>query len=130
MKRFWKSQTAVSLPRLRLGPSGYQPKHPVSDAELVQMLLAMRLFLPDAGIVLSTREPAHLRDALIPLGVTQMSAGSKTEPGGYTSPCQDGEQFSVSDRRSPQQVAEEIKRAGYEPVWKDWDRGLSKGAAA
>lgn len=130
MKRFWKSQTAVSLPRLRLGPSGYQPKHPVTDAELVQMIVAMRLFLPDAGIVLSTREPAHLRDALIPLGVTQMSAGSKTEPGGYTSPCEDGEQFAVSDRRSPQQVAEVIRRAGYEPVWKDWDRGLSKGAAA
>ncbi len=130
MKHFWRSQVAVSFPRLRHGPSGYQPAFPVSDRDLVQMMTAMRLFLPDAGIVLSTREPAHLRNALIPMGVTQMSAGSKTEPGGYTMPCEEGAQFSVEDRRSAAQIARLIVQAGYEPVWKDWDRGLSRGAAA
>jgi len=130
MNRYWRSQISVSFPRLRRGPNGYGPSHPVPDTALVQMLTAVRLLLPDAGIVLSTREPAQLRDALLPLGITQMSAGSRTEPRGYTVPCDEGAQFDVQDRRSPLQVAEMIRKAGYEPVWKDWDRVMSRGAAA
>ncbi|MBI5532750.1 MAG: 2-iminoacetate synthase ThiH [Deltaproteobacteria bacterium] len=129
-KRYWRAQISVSFPRLRRGPKGYGPSHPVSDAALVQMMTAARLFLPDAGIVLSTREPSQLRDALIPLGVTQMSAGSRTEPGGYSVPCEEGAQFDVQDRRSPEQVAEVIRKAGYEPVWKDWDRVMARPVAA
>jgi 2-iminoacetate synthase len=128
MNRFWRSQVSVSFPRLRRGPDAYAPSAPVDDSEMVQMMLAVRIFLPDAGIVLSTREPAQLRDALLPLGVTQMSAGSRTEPGGYSVPCEDGAQFDVQDRRSPGEVAEAIRMAGYEPVWKDWDRVISRGA--
>ena len=130
MRRFWRSQVAVSFPRLHRGPGGFVAPYPVADAELVQMLLATRIFLPDAGIVLSTREQQALRDALIPLGVTQMSAGSRTEPGGYTTPCEQGAQFDVQDRRPPEQVAAVIRAQGYEPVWKDWDRAMSGGVAA
>jgi 2-iminoacetate synthase len=121
MKRFWRSQVTISFPRLRHTPESFTTPCPVSDPELVQLMLALRIFLPDAGMVLSTREPASLRDKLIPLGVTQMSAGSRTEPGGYLNPAEEGAQFSVEDHRSPAQVAESIRQAGYEPVWKDWD---------
>jgi 2-iminoacetate synthase len=77
--------------------------------------------LPDAGIVLSTREPGSLRDNLLPLGITQMSAGSKTAPGGYSSKPTAESQFEVNDHRSPEDVAWMIRSRGYEPVWKDWD---------
>jgi 2-iminoacetate synthase len=122
MKRFWRTQVTISFPRLRNTPNSFAIPRPVSDADLVQMMAALRLFLPDAGIVLSTREPALLRDHLIPLGVTQMSAGSRTEPGGYLHPLSESAQFDVDDKRTPTEVAEAIRRAGYEPVWKDWDR--------
>jgi len=87
----------------------------------VQLMTALRLFLPDAGFLLSTRESPHLRDHLIPLGITAMSAGSRTEPGGYAHASQAEGQFEVADDRSPQAVAETIRQKGYEPVWKDWD---------
>ena len=126
MKHFWKSQISVSFPRLRPAAGGYQPPHPVSDKELVQMICAMRLALPDAGLVLSTREPAALRDHVMRLGITRMSAGSKTSPGGYLD--EQGSraegQFDVSDGRPVEEVVAAIRSMGYEPVWKDWDRGF------
>jgi 2-iminoacetate synthase len=86
-------------------------------------MLALRLFLPEAGFNLSTREPASLRDRLIPLGVTMMSAGSSTRPGGYAGLEEDTlAQFNTEDQRSPAEVAAAIRRAGYDPVWKDFDR--------
>ena len=91
----------------------------LTDAQYVQAMAALRLVVPDAGIVLSTREPAVLRDGLVKIAVTTMSAGSSTEPGGYTTPGQAQEQFSVSDERTPAQVADMLAAAGYEPVWKD-----------
>lgn len=127
MKRFWKTQITISFPRLRHTPDGFVPNAPVSDAELVQIMLALRIYLPEAGLVLSTREPPELRDRLIPLGITQMSAGSRTEPGGYLHPVEESSQFPVEDRRSPSEIAEVIRRAGYEPVWKDWDRLMHEG---
>ena len=96
-------------------------KAPVSDADFVQLLTALRLFLPDAGLVLSTRESPSFRDHLIPLGVTSMSAGSRTEPGGYAHDRHAEAQFEVADERPPQVVAEVIREKGYDPVWKDWD---------
>jgi 2-iminoacetate synthase len=128
MKRFWQAQVSISFPRLRHTPDTFTAPHPVSDAELVQLMLALRIFLPDAGMVLSTREPATLRDRLIPLGITQMSAGSRTEPGGYLHPAEEGGQFSVEDQRSPLEVAEVIRRGGYEPVWKDWDHQMHENS--
>jgi len=120
-KTFWKSYVTVSFPRLKPAAGGFMPPHPVGDAGLVQLLVALRLFLPDVGFTLSTREPPHLRDHLIPLGVTSMSAGSSTEPGGYTQVREAEAQFEVADERSPAEIAELIRRKGYEPVWKDWD---------
>src|SRR6185503_8725588 len=73
-----------SLPRLRPCAGEFEPLTRMTDRELVQLVCAFRLFLPDVGLVLSTREPARLRDGLVPLGITLMSAGSHTEPGGYT----------------------------------------------
>ena len=84
LRHCWKSQLTVSLPRLRPCAGEFEPLTNFDDRALVQAICALRLFLPDLGIVLSTREPAALRDRLIPLGITSMSAGSHTEPGGYT----------------------------------------------
>lgn len=119
VKSFWRTEVTVSLPRIKPSASGYQPLVPVSDTEYVQALSALRLFEPEAGIVLSTREPAALRDGLVRIAVTTMSAGSSTEPGGYSAPGEATEQFSVSDERSPAEVAAMLAAAGYEPVWKD-----------
>ena len=84
LRHCWKAQLTISLPRLRPSAGGFVPPSPLPDRELVQLICALRLTFPDAGLVLSTREPARLRDGLIPLGVTMVSAGSHTEPGGYT----------------------------------------------
>ncbi|MCF8106889.1 MAG: 2-iminoacetate synthase ThiH [Desulfohalobiaceae bacterium] len=121
MKNHWRSHVSVSFPRLRPAAGGYEPAFPVADAGMVQLMCALRLFLPDAGLVISTREPRELRDNLVPLGITHMSAGSKTAPGGYVSHQDFEGQFDVDDRRSPFEVAEMIKAKGYVPVWKDWD---------
>lgn len=121
---FWKAQILVSFPRLRQAPGGFAPPHPVSDAEVVQLACALRLLLPDAVLVLSTRESARFRDGLARICITQMSAGSRTEPGGYSHPGEQDGQFCVEDTRSPAQVARSLVAAGIEPVWKDWDDGL------
>ena len=118
-RHYWRTEVTVSLPRIKASASGFQPLVPVSDAEYVQALCALRLAAPEAGIVLSTREPAALRDGLVRIAVTSMSAGSSTEPGGYLDPGGAQEQFAVSDERSPAQVAAMLEAAGYEPVWKD-----------
>jgi 2-iminoacetate synthase len=150
LRHCWKAQVTISLPRLRPCAGEFQPLTQMSDRELAQLICAFRLMFPDVGIVLSTREPAKLRNGFIPLGITLMSAGSHTEPGGYTGAGKDklhqtirgrivGEgssewangnvhatgQFEVSDDRSPQEVAKLIQQLGYEPVWKDWDTALA-----
>ena len=84
LRNCWKAQLTISLPRLRPCAGEFQPLTHMSDRDLAQLVCAFRLMFPDVGLVLSTREPAKLRDGLIPLGVTMMSAGSHTEPGGYT----------------------------------------------
>ena len=123
-RRYWQSHVSVSFPRLRPAAGGFQPQFPVTDAHMVQLLCALRLWMPDAGLVLSTREPASLRENLLPLGITQMSAGSKTAPGGYAAKENVEGQFEISDLRSPQEVIRMIAAHGYEPVWKDWDAGF------
>ncbi|MDK2971914.1 MAG: 2-iminoacetate synthase [Candidatus Sumerlaeota bacterium] len=121
-RHFWQSRLAVSFPRIRDCAGEYTPDLPVGDPEFVQMICAMRLFLPDAELVMSTREPAALRDNLIGLGVTRMSAGSKTNPGGYASQDHEGEQFEIEDGRPPEEIARIIEERGFEAVWKDFDR--------
>ena len=146
----WKTFFTISLPRLRPCAGEFQPWTPVTDREMVQLVCAFRILFPDVGLVLSTREPARLRDGLIPLGITLVSAGSHTEPGGYTGAGHDHlhqtvrgrlleagasewapsvgrsatRQFDIADERSAGEVADLIRRLGYEPVWKDWDAAL------
>jgi len=124
IKRYWRSQVSFSFPRLRPAHEvdGLQFEHLVSDKNLVQMITALRLCFADAGLVLSTRESAGLRDHLVRLGITKVSAGSKTSPGGYSQITDATEQFQIDDSRTAGQVAEMIKAAGAEPVWKDWER--------
>lgn len=121
-KRHWRAQVNVSVPRMRPSAAGYQPRVLISDRELAQLVCALRLLLPDAGIVLSTREPADLRDGLFRIGVTHVSAGSHTEPGGYEKPNGATGQFEIADLRSPAEVAERLRELGYDPVWEDWAR--------
>jgi 2-iminoacetate synthase len=148
LKHCWQAQISVSLPRLRPAAGGFRPLFSMTDRELAQLVCALRVSFPQVGIVLSTRERASLRDSLASLGVTMMSAGSHTEPGGYTrqgsehlhrtvrgrivaAAFQDGEdqlatgQFEISDERSPAEIAAVLRRRGFEPVWKDWDQALT-----
>jgi len=120
-KKHWRTQVSVSFPRLCPTFGGFASSHPVDDRALVQLICALRIVLPDCLLVLSTRERAGLRDHLVPLGINQMSAGSRTEPGGYTHAGDAEEQFAIHDSRQPSEVADSVVKLGYEPVWKDWD---------
>ena len=120
-KKYWRSRYSINFPRLRPSESGYKPNFTVSDKDIVQLSCAFRIFDPDIDISFSTREDSKFRDAIIGLGVTSLSAGSKTEPGGYSHPKEALEQFEVSDSRTPMEVAKAITSKGYDPVWKDWD---------
>jgi 2-iminoacetate synthase len=155
LRNCWKAYVTISLPRLRPCAGEFEPLTHMTDRELAQLVCAFRLMFPDVGLVLSTRETPKLRDGLIPLGITMMSAGSHTEPGGYTGagkenihqtvrgkivelasgssewattpahPTNATGQFNIADERSPREVAELIRKLGYEPVWKDWDAALT-----
>src|SRR3989449_3618110 len=148
LQHCWQAQITVSLPRLRPAAGGFRPLFSISDRELAQLICALRITFPQVGIVLSTREGPSLRDALVSLGVTMMSAGSHTEPGGYTRrgtehlhqtvrgrimppEFQDGEdrlatgQFEISDDRTPERIATILREKGFDPVWKDWEQTLS-----
>ncbi|MCX7842507.1 MAG: 2-iminoacetate synthase ThiH [Clostridia bacterium] len=114
------TEISVSMPRMRPHVGQFQPKYEVSDRQLVQIMLAMRLFMPRAGITISTRERAEFRDNLIGLGVTRMSAGSTTVVGGYTQEEKSGGQFDISDGRSVEEMKRMIYGKGYQPVFKDW----------
>jgi 2-iminoacetate synthase len=154
LRNCWKAQITISLPRLRPCAGEFQPLTRMTDRELAQLVCAFRLTFPDVGLVLSTREPAKLRDGLFPLGITLISAGSHTEPGGYTGAGRENihqtlrgrivetgasewaattpgiatpatGQFNIADERSAGEVAKSLQRLGYEPVWKDWDSALA-----
>lgn len=139
----WKSQLTVSLPRMRPAAGEFTPPFSLPDREFIQLLCALRVTFPTVGIVVSTREPAGLRDLVAPLGVTMMSAGSHTEPGGYTGQGKEAlhvtvrgkpvagtggeaatEQFLISDDRDAATVGQTLSRLGLDPVWKDWDAGI------
>jgi 2-iminoacetate synthase len=155
LRNCWKAAVTISLPRLRPCAGEFQPLTHLGDRDLVQLVCAFRLMFPDVGLVLSTREPARLRNGLIPLGITMMSAGARTEPGGYTGAGKEKihhtergvikelasgssewavqperatnatGQFQIADERPPHEVAAQIRNLGYEPVWKDWDAALT-----
>ena len=155
LRHCWKAALTISTVRIRPCAGEFEAITLISDREMAQLICALRLMFPDVGIVLSTRETPKLRDGLMALGVTMMSAGARTEPGGYTGAgkdkihhtergiikelasgssewaAQEGHatnatgQFNVADERSPGEVAESIRKVGYEPVWKDWDAALT-----
>lgn len=123
-KAYWKTKYSVSFPRLRPAAGCQQPNHPMTDRELVQLICAYRIFNENVELSLSTRESPAFRNHAIKLGITSISAGSKTDPGGYAGNMHALEQFEISDERSPHEVADMIESQGYEPVWKDWDRAF------
>ena len=155
LRNCWKAALTISTVRIRPCAGEFQARTHISDRELAQLICAIRILFPDVGIVLSTREMPKLRDGLIPLGVTMMSAGARTEPGGYTGAGKENihhtergiikalvsgasewapqqghttnatGQFNIADERSAGEVAERIRTLGYEPVWKDWDTALT-----
>lgn len=121
-KHYWKTRFSVNFPRMCPAEGGYQPQVVMTDKELAQITFAFRIFDRDVDISYSTRENPSFRRNMMKLGVTSMSAGSKTEPGGYASTPEALEQFEVSDDRTPKTVCDEIRALGYECVWKDWDK--------
>jgi len=128
-RRFWRTQVTISFPRMRPAEGGYQPNSIVSDRQLTQFICALRLLIPDAGLILSTRESSELRDNLLPLGITQMSAGSCTAPGGYGDDDHESEQFAINDHRTPSEMEALLRARGYDPVWKDWDSAFLNQAS-
>ena len=140
LRHCWKAQLTISLPRMRPCAGAFQPLTQMTERELTQLVCALRLVFPDAGLVLSTREAARLRDGLIPLGITMISAGSHTEPGGYTGAGREKThhtkrgriidtaeasewagpegttnatgQFEIADERSPREVEAMLRRLG------------------
>lgn len=121
-KAYWQSRYSISFPRLRPSAIGFQPNMEISDKELLQVICAFRLLNQEIELSLSTREAPVFRDNVFKLGITAMSAGSKTEPGGYAVHTKALEQFETSDQRSPDEVVEMLHKNQYEAVWKDWDK--------
>lgn len=150
MKHCWKASFTIAFPRMRPHAGNYQytpdPALSLNDRSLVQLITAFRMCFPQVGIVLSTREPAPLRDSLFPLGVTHISAGSQTDPGGYTGAGTDDlhltvkgrrveldepasceratGQFEIDDKRPVSDIAHLLQQQGFDPVWKDWDSAI------
>lgn len=121
-KNYWRTRYSINFPRMCPAEGGFQPNVVMTDKELAQLTFAFRIFDHDVDISYSTREEPRFRANMMKLGVTSMSAGSKTDPGGYASAPDSLEQFEVSDSRSPEAVVKEIRELGYEAVWKDWDK--------
>ena len=125
-KTYWQTKYSVSFPRLRPAEGTVPPNFVMDDKDLTQLICAYRLWNEDLEISLSTRENERFRNNIIPLGITSMSSGSKTNPGGYVVDPQSLEQFEISDERSASEIAILISSLGYEPVWKDWDKTFSQ----
>lgn len=150
MRHCWKASFSVAFPRMRPHAGNYQytpdPSLSLDDRSLVQLITAFRMCFPQVSIVLSTREPAKLRDSLFPLGVTHISAESQTAPGGYTGAGKEDlhltvkgrrveleetsssesatGQFEIDDKRSVAEIAHLLQTQGFDPVWKDWDPAI------
>ncbi|EGR0247496.1 2-iminoacetate synthase ThiH [Vibrio parahaemolyticus] len=129
-RTYWQSRYSISFPRLRpcagnVPASGLQPKSVMTDKQLVQLICAYRLFNSEVELSLSTRESPQFRDNVLPLGITSMSAASKTQPGGYATEEVELEQFEISDERSAASVEDMIRAKGFDPVWRDWHSAYS-----
>lgn len=120
-KTYWKTKYSISFPRLRPHSGGLEPKVEMTDPDLVQTICAFRLLDEDVELSMSTRESENFRNNVIKLGITSISAESKTNPGGYVVEPQSLEQFEISDERPTETIAEMLKSQGFEVVWKDWE---------
>jgi len=124
-KKYWQTKYSISFPRLRPYTGNLEPKVNMSDKQLVQLICAYRIFNEEVELSMSTRESEKFRNNIIKLGITSISAGSKTDPGGYASGIQALEQFEISDERTPEQIVTMIQSQGYEAVWKDWEEAFN-----
>jgi 2-iminoacetate synthase len=121
-RKYWQTKYSISFPRLRAAKGlDKEPDSVMSDRELVQLICAYRIFNRNVELSLSTRESPLFRDNVMKLGITSVSAGSKTDPGGYAMKADSLEQFEISDDRSPADIEKIIQNQGYDAVWKDWD---------
>lgn len=128
-RRYPEVDISVSFPRMRPHNGLFQPEHPVTDRQMVQVITALRIFMPRAGITLSTRETEDFRNNVLPLGITKMSAGSCTKVGGRVKEGVNDGQFDISDKRSVEEMAGDLAARGYQPVYKDWENFFSTSAA-
>lgn len=124
-KKYWQTKYSISFPRIRPAEGVEMTSNHILDKELLQLICAYRIFNPDVEISVSTRETELFRNNIIKLGATSMSAGSKTNPGGYSVDPESLEQFEIDDRRTPEEFIKIIHQQGYEPVLKDWDKVFS-----
>ena len=120
-KTYWQTKYSISFPRLRPCANGIDLKSVMTDKQLVQLICAYRIFNEEIEISMSTRESEQFRDNIIKLGITSISADSKTDPGGYANPKVNLEQFEIDDKRPTAEFTKMIQAKGYEPVFKDWD---------
>lgn len=127
-QQYWQSRYSISFPRLRPCTGGVEPASVMTESQLVQVICAFRLLAPDVELSLSTRESPWFRDHMIPLAINNVSAFSKTQPGGYADNHPELEQFAPHDGRTPVEVAEALTRSGLQPVWKDWDSFLGRNS--
>jgi 2-iminoacetate synthase len=116
-EHYWKTQLSISFPRLRPAAGGFKPTIPVSDAKLLQIICALRIFDNELDLTLSTRESADFRDLILPVGITAISAGSSTEPGGYAHKGVNLEQWKINDNRSVGEVVRTMELNGFEAVF-------------
>lgn len=123
---YWKSNYSISILRLRPCLNGIQPCSIMTDRELLQAMCAFRILFPEIEISLSTRESEKFRDHVAPILINNISAGSKTQPGGYATSKSELEQFSPQDHRSPKEIADVLTRKGLSIIWKDWDYYLGR----
>jgi len=124
-KQYWQTKYSVSFPRLRPAEGMVEPNFVMEDKDLLQLICAYRIWNEDLEISISTRENEKFRNNIVSLGVTSMSAGSKTNPGGYAADTESLEQFEICDDRSMEAIRSVIRNAGYDPVMKDWDVSYS-----
>ncbi len=121
-RQFWQTRYSISFPRLRPATGLIEPKVAITDKELVQLICAWRIYNEEIELSVSTRENELFRDHVVKLGATTISAGSKTNPGGYVVEPESLEQFEIDDNRSVSEIKQMIERNGYKPVWKDWEK--------
>ena len=121
-KSFPGVEYSISFPRLRTVKEESLAQCDVDDLQFVKIIALTRILFPRVGINLSTRESANLRDHLLEIAITRMSAGSNTSVGGYTllEAKEQDPQFDIKDERSVDQIVQLLKSKNFDPVFTDW----------